>query len=209
MQSHMSILEMFLQAGFVGRGVMIALALASVWCWAIILECLWSLRQFDQALAAKQNRLTPRLNSIYTMGQQQAARHIPHETAGERHARIIGAMKRRAQEEIELLQGGLSNLATIASVAPFVGLFGTVWGIMNSFTSIADAKDTSLAVVAPGIAEALAATAIGLAAAIPAAFAFNRLKTAFGVASRKLGREIEEEALTIEQRPYQAKGNAA
>ena len=81
-------------------------------------------------------------------------------------------------------EGGLSNLAVIASAAPFVGLFGTVWGIMSSFASIAGANDTSLAVVAPGIAEALAATAYGLAAAIPAAVGYNRIGAAFA----RLGR---------------------
>ena len=76
-------------------------------------------------------------------------------------------------------EGGLPNLAVISSVAPFVGLFGTVWGIMASFAGIAAAKDTSLAVVAPGIAEALAATAYGLAAAIPASVGYNRIGAAF------------------------------
>jgi biopolymer transport protein ExbB/TolQ len=77
-------------------------------------------------------------------------------------------------------ESGLPFLATLGSAAPFVGLFGTVWGIMNSFTSIAQAKDTSLAVVAPGIAEALFATAIGLAAAIPAVIAYNQFTVALG-----------------------------
>ena len=82
-------------------------------------------------------------------------------------------------------EGGLPNLAVISSVAPFIGLFGTVWGIMTSFVGIAAAKDTSLAVVAPGIAEALAATAYGLAAAIPASIGYNRIGAAFSRARRQ------------------------
>jgi biopolymer transport protein ExbB/TolQ len=88
-------------------------------------------------------------------------------------------------DRLKRLEAGLSLLATVGSTAPFVGLFGTVWGIMNSFTSIAASKDTSLAVVAPGIAEALLATAFGLVAAIPAVIAYNKLATSLsGIAHR-------------------------
>jgi Biopolymer transport proteins len=95
------------------------------------------------------------------------------------------------------LDRGLPSLAVISSVAPFIGLFGTVWGIMTSFASIADAKDTSLAVVAPGIAEALAATAIGLAAAIPAAMGYNRLSSAIGRLAQSLDHLIEDQAVAL------------
>jgi biopolymer transport protein ExbB/TolQ len=95
----------------------------------------------------------------------------------------------------------LPNLAVIASVAPFIGLFGTVYGIMTSFANIAEAKDTSLAVVAPGIAEALAATAWGLAAAIPAVVAYNRLGAALARAGQKLGHRIDERAVEIVAAP--------
>jgi biopolymer transport protein ExbB/TolQ len=98
-------------------------------------------------------------------------------------------------------EGGLSNLAVIASVAPFVGLFGTVWGIMTAFAGIAEAKDTSLAVVAPGIAEALAATAYGLAAAIPAAFAYNRFVASFTKLGQDLSDLIEQHAVTLLRKP--------
>ena len=94
-------------------------------------------------------------------------------------------------------EGGLPNLAIISSVAPFVGLFGTVWGIMTSFAGIAEAKDTSLAVVAPGIAEALAATAYGLAAAIPASFGYNRIGATLARSGRVLSSMIEREAVEI------------
>ena len=105
-------------------------------------------------------------------------------------------MNRRARIVIANAEGGLANLAVISSVAPFVGLFGTVWGIMSSFTAIASAKDTSLAVVAPGIAEALATTAIGLFTAIPASIGYTRLGSAFGAIAMELSGLIEEAALT-------------
>ena len=95
------------------------------------------------------------------------------------------------------LEGGLPNLAVIASVAPFVGLFGTVWGIMVAFTAIADSNDTSLAVVAPGIAEALATTAFGLVAAIPASIAYSRLGASFAAKAMDLTNFIEEKSLAI------------
>ncbi len=106
-------------------------------------------------------------------------------------------MNRRARNVIAQLDGGLANLAVISSVSPFVGLFGTVWGIMASFSAIAQAKDTSLAVVAPGIAEALATTAIGLAAAIPAAIGYNRLGSAITAKAQELSGLIEERSLDI------------
>ena len=99
------------------------------------------------------------------------------------------------------LEGGLPNLAVIASVAPFVGLFGTVWGIMVAFTAIADSNDTSLAVVAPGIAEALATTAFGLVAAIPASIAYSRLGAAFAAKGQDLSNFIEEKSLAILRAP--------
>jgi biopolymer transport protein ExbB/TolQ len=103
-------------------------------------------------------------------------------------------MTRAGRELLMRAEGGLPNLAVIASVAPFIGLFGTVWGIMTSFSGIAVAKDTSLAVVAPGIAEALAATAYGLAAAIPASIGYNRIGAAFSRLGVRLSHWIEDRA---------------
>jgi biopolymer transport protein ExbB/TolQ len=180
--------ELFLQAGPVVKAVIILLIAASVWCWVIILESLWKLRQLKNAVASRGRsggRIGKAAAGILAAGSVGA---LPVSNDA------LGAMKRRSQELVEYCHGGLSNLAVIASVAPFVGLFGTVWGIMSSFAGIAAAKDTSLAVVAPGIAEALAATAIGLAAAIPASFAYNRLAAAFTKAGRALNRLVEDEA---------------
>jgi biopolymer transport protein ExbB/TolQ len=176
-----------LQAGPVVKTVIILLIAASLWCWIIIFESWWNLRQLRRAIASRGEQ-GGRVGKV-------AARilAIGHEQTSSEPQKTLNAMKRRAQELVESCHGGLSSLAVIASVAPFVGLFGTVWGIMSSFAGIAAAKDTSLAVVAPGIAEALAATAIGLAAAIPAAFAYNRLAASFGKAGRALNRLIEDQ----------------
>lgn len=135
---------------------------------------------------------------------------IAQETVGELRLRVTEAMNRVARELLIEAEGGLPNLAVISSVAPFIGLFGTVWGIMTSFAGIADAKDTSLAVVAPGIAEALAATALGLAAAIPASIAYNRLGAALGRAAQALSHLIEIRAVEMVARrsPRALKGVA-
>jgi biopolymer transport protein ExbB/TolQ len=101
-------------------------------------------------------------------------------------------MRLSLKGELQKLEVGLPFLATVGSAAPFIGLFGTVWGIMNSFTSIAQQKDTSLAVVAPGIAEALFATALGLAAAIPAVMAYNMISVSLGRGSSRAGTTIAE-----------------
>jgi biopolymer transport protein ExbB/TolQ len=102
------------------------------------------------------------------------------ETRAERRERIERAMRTALAIDVRRLQPGLAFLATTGSAAPFIGLFGTVWGIMNSFSAIAASQDTSLSVVAPGIAEALFATAIGLVAAIPAVVAYNKLTSDLG-----------------------------
>jgi biopolymer transport protein ExbB/TolQ len=109
-----------------------------------------------------------------------------HEDWGQRRDRVERAMRLAMGEQARALEARLPFLATVGSVAPFIGLFGTVWGIMNAFLGIAHSNDTSLAVVAPGIAEALFATAIGLAAAIPAVVAYNKL----GELQRKLVQEL-------------------
>ena len=102
------------------------------------------------------------------------------------------------------IEKGLPFLATLGSAAPFIGLFGTVWGIMNSFTAIAQSKDTSLAVVAPGIAEALFATAVGLAAAIPAVIAYNQFTVALGRSSDRITPAIAGLARSLARRGVEA-----
>ncbi len=197
-------INLFLQAGPIGKIVMGALGLASVWCWVLIIEGVVAVARIGRALAAaRAGRGAAGLESVLQAGRQAAGLALSGETAGERRQRIGEAMARAARDLLARAEGGLPNLAVIASVAPFVGLFGTVWGIMTSFAGIAEAKDTSLAVVAPGIAEALAATAYGLAAAIPASVGYNRIGAAFSRAGRAMGNLVEEwaAALAAEPRP--------
>jgi biopolymer transport protein ExbB/TolQ len=111
-------------------------------------------------------------------------------------------MRGALKSELQRQESGLPFLATIGSSAPFVGLFGTVWGIMNSFTAIGQQQDTSLATVAPGIAEALLATALGLAAAIPAVMAYNAVSVALGRRAARAGSAIAEIAKTL-SRPHE------
>ncbi|MBX2804337.1 MAG: MotA/TolQ/ExbB proton channel family protein, partial [Hyphomicrobiales bacterium] len=123
--------------------------------------------------------------AMYSAGAAQYDSE-PGEPRSEREGRLEKAMRGRARIEMLRLQRRVKFLATVGSTAPFIGLFGTVWGIMNSFTAIAAQKDTSLAVVAPGIAEALFATALGLVAAIPAVFAYNQIAGSFSRLSERM-----------------------
>jgi biopolymer transport protein TolQ len=187
-----SFIGLFLQASPVVQLVMIGLFLASVWCWAIIMSKMAEMskakkraRQFEKSLSEAATlddlylRLDPKNRDAYAevfaaaMGEWQkgAGQVQPPETTITRLERVMQAAQSRV---VGRLESSLPTLASIGSVSPFVGLFGTVWGIMASFQAIAAAKNTSLAVVAPGIAEALFATAIGLVAAIPAVLAFNK-----------------------------------
>ncbi|MFI5011248.1 MAG: MotA/TolQ/ExbB proton channel family protein [Hyphomicrobiales bacterium] len=192
---------LFTEAGPVAKTVMLILVLASIWCWILIVEGIWSVLRLTRSIGALRrggaDRRANLLDPLLSAGRQAAALAIPGETVGERRVRVAEAMSRAGQKLLTRAQGGLPNLAVIASVAPFIGLFGTVWGIMTSFAGIAEAKDTSLAVVAPGIAEALAATAIGLAAAIPASVGYNRIGAALARAGQDLSHLVDERAIAI------------
>jgi biopolymer transport protein ExbB/TolQ len=186
---------MFLQAGPIGKAVMAILLLASVWCWILILEGVFTVVRLSRVVkAARAGKAAALLAPIDAAGQEAARLAVAGESAGEKRQRIAEKMSRAGRELLMRAEGGLPNLAVISSVAPFIGLFGTVWGIMTSFAGIAEAKDTSLAVVAPGIAEALAATAYGLAAAIPASIGYNRIGAAFSRAGVQLAHLIEDRA---------------
>ena len=198
----LSLWGLFLQADWVVKGVMIALLLASVWVWAIIFEKITTLRRvrrqsdaFEDAfwsggsLEELYNREgeTPShpMAAVFGAGMREwkrsAGRGLGSDLAvtGMKE-RVERAMGVAAAREMERMERWMVFLATVGSAAPFIGLFGTVWGIMNSFSAIAGMQNTSLAVVAPGIAEALFATAIGLVAAIPATMAYNKLASDFG-----------------------------
>ncbi|MCT6871408.1 MAG: protein TolQ [Bartonella sp.] len=186
--------SLFMQANWVVKAVMIGLLLASVWSWAIIIDKLISyarirhaMNRFEQVFWSGQSleELYRTLNDrrVYGMGAIFIAAMREWKKSLEKGARsplglqsrIDKAMDVALARESERMEARLGFLATVGSAGPFIGLFGTVVGIMSSFQSIAASKNTSLAVVAPGIAEALLATSIGLLAAIPAVIAFNKL----------------------------------
>jgi biopolymer transport protein ExbB/TolQ len=149
----------------------------------LIVEALFGLSRLSRALNDDES---PLLLEADRQGWSEAQIRLAGETVSERRARVSEKLTRSHVEVLMQAEGGLANLAVISSVSPFIGLFGTVWGIMASFVGIAAARDTSLAVVAPGIAEALAATAYGLAAAIPASIGYNRLGAAFSRVGQKM-----------------------
>ncbi|PWC41684.1 MotA/TolQ/ExbB proton channel family protein [Azospirillum sp. TSO22-1] len=193
----LSVVGLFLAADPVVKGVMVLLLLASAACWAIVLEKTVVLaranaqaRRFETAVAdggGFEEADGPGLPAaILAAGRHEWHDHDANETRAELRERLERAMRVALLEELRRLDAHLPVLATVGSSAPFVGLFGTVWGIMHSFTSIAASNDTSLAVVAPGIAEALFATAIGLVAAIPAVVAYNKLTSDLGRLSQRL-----------------------
>jgi biopolymer transport protein TolQ len=194
----MSVYGLFMQADWIVKAVMVMLLLASIWSWAIIIHKLIRLRalraqakQFEDAFWSGgsleelfdriSNRPTDPMASIFVAAMREWRRSaakglLTNEALRESlRDRIERVMNIALGREVDQLERYMTFLASVGSAAPFVGLFGTVWGIMNSFAAIAGSKNTSLAVVAPGIAEALFATALGLVAAIPAVLAFNKL----------------------------------
>ncbi|MCC7250820.1 MotA/TolQ/ExbB proton channel family protein [Hyphomicrobium sp.] len=196
-----SIYGLVLQADPVVKAVMLILVLASVACWAIILEkairlskLSRDLRRLERTVGDNVTADAPRglVRTLLSAAHHEAEDGGRNEPRGELRARLERAMRSALKGELQRLEVGLPFLATVGSAAPFIGLFGTVWGIMNSFTSIAQQKDTSLAVVAPGIAEALFATALGLAAAIPAVMAYNMISVSLGRGANRGNTTITE-----------------
>jgi biopolymer transport protein ExbB/TolQ len=197
-----SVYGLVMHADPVVKGVLIILVLASIACWAVILEKAIRLiglgRDVRRLRQAETEALNPAsegglVRSILMAAEREADESAGlDESRGEERARLERAMRLALKTELQRLEVGLPFLATVGSTSPFIGLFGTVWGIVNSFTSIAQQKDTSLAVVAPGIAEALVATALGLAAAIPAVVAYNQIAVSLGRASGRANASITE-----------------
>lgn len=183
------------QADPIVKGVLLLLVIASIWSWAVIFDKairfarvrrkargferdFWSgapLDDLHRRLGRSPDHPMAMLFAAAMEEWREAARPLAANGSRSLLDRIGKVMTLTLDRELELLERHLSSLATIGATAPFVGLFGTVWGIMNSFQSIALTKNTTLAVVAPGIAEALLATALGLVAAIPAVVAYNKL----------------------------------
>ena len=200
---NLSPIGLFLEAGLVGKFVMGILFAASLWCWVLIIEGVISVIRLRRAVRAARagGDIAKSLAGVALAGDEEVRRRIAGESVSDLRARVSDAMARAARELLTRSEGGLPNLAVISSVAPFVGLFGTVWGIMSSFAAISQAQDTSLATVAPGIAEALAATAYGLAAAIPASIGYNRIGAAYARLGQEMASFVEERAISLISRP--------
>ena len=191
----LSLWGLFLQADWIVKSVMIGLLFASIWVWAIVFDKVTSIRRANRAADAFEDRFWSggSLDDLYAKEGEEPSHPLAavfgsamrewRRSAG--NGALLGGAKERVERamgvtigrEMERLERWMVFLASVGSVAPFIGLFGTVWGIMNSFAAIAGMQNTNLAVVAPGIAEALFATAIGLVAAIPAVLAYNKIST--------------------------------
>ena len=215
----LSIWALFWQAGWVVKLVMLGLLAASIWTWAIIIDKLigysrmrsalnrfeqvfWSGQSLEELYRTLSDRKTTDMGSIFVAAMREWKKSFEKGAKSPLalQTRIDKAMDLALTREMERLEGKLGFLATIGSAAPFIGLFGTVVGIMTSFQAIAGSKSTNLAVVAPGIAEALLATAIGLLAAIPAVIAYNKLSSDAGkIAVRMEGFADEFSAILSRQ----------
>jgi biopolymer transport protein TolQ len=199
----LSVWSLFIQADIIVKGVMLMLIGASVWSWAIIIDKWFTFKGLDskagkfetafwsgEALEKLYNRIQGKpgdpMGRTFCAGMNEwkltveSAPNIDGTLRAGLQQRIDRAMGTSISRELNVIEKYMTFLATVGSTAPFLGLFGTVWGIMNSFSAIAGSQNTSLAVVAPGIAEALFATAIGLIAAIPAVVAYNKFSTDLG-----------------------------
>jgi biopolymer transport protein TolQ len=190
-----TLLSMFWSAHIVVKFVMLGLLFSSFWCWTIIVnktllfarfkramdrfeQVFWSGQSLEELYGQLSTQDNTGAASLFVSAMREWKRSFQSSASSFMglHARLEKVLDVSIAREVERLESNLLFLATVASAGPFVGLFGTVWGIMTAFRSIAASKNTSLAVVAPGIAEALLATAIGLFAAIPALIAYNKLQ---------------------------------
>ena len=201
--STLSVFELFLQSDSIVKLVMFILLLASFWSWAVIFDKTLRLRRLRQAASSFEEtfwsggslddlydrvgqRPVDPMSAVFAAAMREWRRSAAKGLLGTAvmrsslQQRIERVMNVTVGREMDRVERFMSFLATVGSTAPFVGLFGTVWGIMDSFQSIAASKNTSLAVVAPGIAESLFATALGLVAAIPAVIAYNKLSSDCG-----------------------------
>jgi len=198
-----SLIQLFLRADFIVKAVIIILLGASVYSWALIFdkyklfkkiekstsnfeEKFWKSKSAESFYNSLTNRDKDPVANIFQSAMVELVK-TKNKSSSIQSARVSRIIEISADREITLIEKNFTFLATVGSTAPFIGLFGTVWGIMNSFQSIAISRNTSLAIVAPGIAEALFATALGLLAAIPAVVAYNK----FNSDSKKYSARIE------------------
>ena len=197
------IIQLFLRADFIVKSVILILIAASVYSWALIFdkyklfkrieksttnfeEKFWKTRSAESFYNNFSNREKDPIGNIFQSAMAELIK-TKSKSSAVQLARVGRVIEISADKEIKLIEKHFTFLATVGSTAPFIGLFGTVWGIMNSFQSIAISRNTSLAIVAPGIAEALFATALGLLAAIPAVVAYNK----FNSDSKKYSGRVE------------------
>ena len=212
MNNSLSIFSLILGAGFVVQVVMFILVLMSIYSWTLILSKKKSLitankdiKLFHQKFSASTNLEGLSYQTLKTTKQSPMGRifstgyqELTHTVSESDQILIVDAerayriMNTTANTEVDRLDKGLSALAMIASSSPYIGLFGTVWGIMHSFIGLASVKQATIAIVAPGIAEALIATAFGLFAAIPATIAYNRLTSQVGAISHKYSAFVDQ-----------------
>ena len=236
--SNLTMWGMFMMADPIVKAVMLMLIASSIWCWTLIFakrkriyslnksadafeDKFWSGEPLDKLYQRVKGNASDPLQIIFSAGMGEWSEGVSSgvTTGGETlHAglrqRVERAMSVAITREMNKLERGMTFLASTGSTAPFIGLFGTVWGIMNSFAAIAASKNTSLAVVAPGISEALFATALGLVAAIPAVVAYNVFSTSFNRYADRL-EGFTDEFLAIlsrhldTQKSQKAAGNSA
>jgi biopolymer transport protein TolQ len=217
MNQDLSIIHLFLNASWVVKGVVILLLLISIASWAVIVSKLfalkrtanlnetferefWSGKQLNELFqaAAQHAKSSGSMERIFASGMREFQKIQAALTARRSMDTSLlldgsrRAMRASLQRELDVIESNLSFLASVASVSPYVGLFGTVWGIMHAFTGLASLQQVTLATVAPGIAEALVATAIGLFAAIPAVVAYNRFARQIDRIANTLDTFIEE-----------------
>ena len=188
-----SLIQLFLRADFIVKAVIIILISASIYSWSLIIdkyklfkrieksttsfeEKFWKSKSAESFYNSLTNRDKDPVANIFQKAMEELIK-TKSKSAAIQSARVSRVIEISADNEIKTIEKSFTFLATVGSTAPFIGLFGTVWGIMNSFQSIAISRNTSLAIVAPGIAEALFATALGLLAAIPAVIAYNKFNS--------------------------------
>ena len=196
-----SLINLFLRADIIVKSVIIILIACSIYSWAIIFEKFklfkkinisseefeekfWRSKSAETFYNNLPNNIEDPMASLFKESMQSVLKSKSKSNLTER---IGGMLEIGIEKQMSKIEKGFTFLATVGSTAPFIGLFGTVWGIMNSFQSIAISRNTSLAIVAPGIAEALFATALGLLAAIPAVVAYNK----FNNDSKKYSEKLE------------------
>jgi len=188
-----SLWQLFIRADFVVKAVIIILLLSSIWSWALIFEKyklfkkidksstlfeekFWKAKSAENFYNNISNKVKDPLTAIFQSAMAELIK-TKSKSSSVQSGRVTRILEIALDREMRLIEKNFTFLATVGSTAPFIGLFGTVWGIMNSFQSIAISRNTSLAIVAPGIAEALFATALGLLAAIPAVVAYNKFSS--------------------------------